>query len=116
MSPSVLIVEDNVELRQAMSRLLRKCGVEVVEAGSVQEALLLVDRSSHILLDLRLPDGSGLEVLEYIRACDTSQRIMVVTGEGAEGPLMTAAALLSPDAVLRKPVTDFEQIQTWLCT
>jgi len=111
---SVLIVEDDADSRRAMRVWLVSSGYAVLEAGSVQEALSLVDDASCILLDLRLPDGSGVEVLEHVRARATGQRVIVMTAEPQGGPEVGRAEALSPYAILWKPHVEFKQINQLL--
>ncbi|HEY2016630.1 MAG TPA: response regulator [Bryobacteraceae bacterium] len=74
MNPSyegrILVVDDNDAGRYATGRILRQAGFEVLEAVSGGEALRRVtdDRPDVVLLDVRLPDISGLEVCRRIKA------------------------------------------------
>ena len=65
----ILIVEDEVLIREGMSDYLMECGYEVFEAGDGQEALDLFHREAPdlVLLDIQLPILNGLEVLKTIR-------------------------------------------------
>ena len=59
--PTVLVVDDNSNVTRALSRLLRHDGFEPLAAGSISEALAIMDEE-HIdamLVDVRLPDGEG---------------------------------------------------------
>lgn len=62
----VLIVEDEVVLRRYLVQYLRMNGVEVTEAGSLAEADALLDCLDFdaVVLDVGLPDGDGLELLD----------------------------------------------------
>jgi CheY-like chemotaxis protein len=62
----LLIVEDDATQRDSLMKLLQTEGVQLTTAGSVQEALAELERSSIdcMVLDLTLPDGSGYELLE----------------------------------------------------
>src|SRR5580765_5623612 len=67
----ILIVEDDRDARLAITRILRHQGFAVSEAGTVDQAILaLAQRPRWILLDLMLPDGSGIDVLRKV----TSER------------------------------------------
>ncbi len=65
MGKKVLIVEDEVVLRKHLARLLVRQGYEVATAASRAEALDELGRGSFeaLLLDVRLPDGDGLDLL-----------------------------------------------------
>lgn len=76
---TVLIVDDDAQFRQLASELLADQGYEVVGwAGTVGEAIAEFDRldPDAVLLDVRLPDGSGLALAE--RLCAASDRPKVV--------------------------------------
>ena len=68
----VLIVEDDAVLRESTAKLLAADDVETTTAGTSAEALALVDRNAFdcIVLDLSLPDRSGLELLEDLARRD----------------------------------------------
>ncbi len=67
---TVMIVDDEQALRDGLSEALRDLGFKTVEAASGREALSLAatSRPDAILLDLRMPDMDGLEVLTRLRA------------------------------------------------
>lgn len=65
---SVLLVDDDPALRELVARGLREAGATVVEAGDAAEALIRADDAVDlVLLDLDLPDGTGLEVARRLR-------------------------------------------------
>jgi CheY-like chemotaxis protein len=80
----VLIVEDDVTLRQSIAVLLSADDVAITLAGSVNEALekLAAEEFDCMVMDLALPDASGFELLEKIRASGTyaSPPVIVFTG------------------------------------
>jgi len=80
----VLVVEDEVEMRALLRRLLTRAGYRVVEAsdGSAALACLRATAPDLVLLDIMLPDIDGLEVARWIRAEPTIARlpIIMVTG------------------------------------
>ena len=85
---TVLLVEDNETIRHAFRILLEDSGYTVAEAGSGQEAL---DQASDrvpalILMDLGLPDISGLEVTRRLRAASATRDVPVIalTGRALE--------------------------------
>jgi DNA-binding response OmpR family regulator len=79
----ILIVEDNALVADAFTVLFRQAGYDVEMAGSVAEA---IERGSAatidiMLLDLSLPDGSGLDALETLRARGRAPRAtLAMTG------------------------------------
>src|SRR4051812_6602013 len=81
--PSVLIVEDDRAARTAITRLLKRMGFAVSEAGTVAAALAGIEQSpapQWVLLDLMLPDGSGLSVLNRVRDARLPCTVCVITG------------------------------------
>jgi DNA-binding response OmpR family regulator len=105
----VLVVEDDSPTAHAMELLLRHHGYDVLMANSVEAALGHVASEPHcVLLDLMLPDGDGMRVLEAVREKGLKSRVVVITGVG-DSDYLARVHLLRPDALLRKPV-DFFQI------
>src|SRR5437867_3548509 len=105
----VLVVEDDSATTHALELLLRHQGHEVLMASNVDEALRHVaSEPDVILLDLMLPDGDGMHVLEAVRERGLKSRVVVITGVG-DADHLDRVHLLKPDALLKKPV-DFFQI------
>ena len=79
---SILIIDDDPNLRKTLSDILRARGYETQAAGDGTEGLaLLKQHAVHLaLVDLRLPDISGLEVLEKIKANQPSIEAIILTG------------------------------------
>ncbi len=82
---SVLVVDDEPDLRTLYELTLLREGYRVHTAGTVQEARThLQERSFDILItDMRLPDGLGLELLQDLRAQQRSERAIVITAYGS---------------------------------
>jgi len=105
----VLVVEDDASTADALCRLLKIYGYDVLLADTVQAALdQLARHPDHILLDLMLPDGDGARVLEAVRKSRLASRVVVLTGVGDADHLDRVRGL-NPEALLNKPV-DFKQI------
>ncbi|MBI4627582.1 MAG: response regulator [Candidatus Rokubacteria bacterium] len=102
---TVLIVDDEPEVRAVLAEYLRDDGFEVLEAGNGLEALLAVKRHRlhGIVLDLRMPRLGGLEALRRIRAFDPGIGVVVVTGV-QDVELHRQALVLGARAVFTKPV------------
>jgi two-component system response regulator PilR (NtrC family) len=101
----LLIVEDEPVLRKHLGRLFEREGYEVVSAGSLAEAMdcLVGDRFDALLLDVKLPDGDGLDVLAALEPSRRPRRTMVMTAFST--PESEARARdLSVDRLLRKPL------------
>ncbi|VXC87609.1 Multi-sensor hybrid histidine kinase [Burkholderia sp. 8Y] len=80
----VLVVEDDLALRQSIHALLASETVGIVEAGSISEALEEMKRAPFdcVVMDLALPDGSGYELLEKVStsSAHASPPVIVYTG------------------------------------
>jgi len=102
---NVFIVEDASVTRNELTGLLaREEGFAVVgEAGSVKEALagLRARVPEAVLLDVSLPDGSGIAVLKFIRQQGWDVRVVVLTSNPYEA-LRTKCRALGAAAVLDK--------------
>jgi two-component system nitrate/nitrite response regulator NarL len=103
----ILVVDDDEAWRAYVATLLERAGFELREAGSSEEALAVSRqrRPRLVLLDVRLPDGSGLEICRVLRDLYGNELpIIFVSGERIE-PLDRATGLLiGGDDYLVKPV------------
>ena len=81
-----LIVEDDERLRLALAEALTGLGFEVRDASTVKEAerALLDDSPDLLLLDVALPDGRALDVLEVVKRISPSPCVLAISG--AAGP------------------------------
>ena len=77
-SGNILLVEDNVDMRDYLSRLLRADGWQVEAVGSVEQALAASGVPDLVLSDVMLPDRSGLELVKLMRANPTLMRVPVI--------------------------------------
>ena len=96
----VLLVDDTLDVRQTMRSFLRRAGHAVVEAASVDEALKLLSLEglTHIVTDLAIGEGSGLDVAAN---APSDIPLLIVTGLPASDPLRQKAEAAYP--VLSKP-------------
>jgi two-component system NtrC family response regulator/two-component system response regulator AtoC len=101
---SVLLVDDDETFRRVMSTELRRRGYEITTAATGREALELSARGGHevILLDLRLPDLTGIEVLEQLGKRELAAGVVVLTGHGTIDTAIQAIRLGAYD-YLQKP-------------
>jgi DNA-binding NtrC family response regulator len=78
---SILIVEDNADLCQTLAEVFRKTGHKVHTALSGTEAhkILKTELIDLVLLDLRLPDMSGIKVLEFVKEVDPDIFVIMIT-------------------------------------
>jgi DNA-binding NtrC family response regulator len=80
----VLIIDDEAEIRESLETLLNLEGYAVESAGSGEEGLARLGERSFdlVLLDLALPDRSGMELLGEIRAQDSQLAVIMITAYG----------------------------------
>jgi DNA-binding response OmpR family regulator len=97
--PRVLIVEDDVGVRQALERGLTRC-YETTAVASGGEALH-VDDHDIALIDLGLPDGDGVELCRELRARHPERPIIVVTGRCEELDVVDALEAGADDYVTK---------------
>ncbi len=111
MSEPILIVEDDNTIRVTVGNFLARQGfdVEVAEDGAQALALLKERRFGLILLDLRLPDMNGLDILSVIKESDDQPLVVIMT---AYPEVRTAVAALKAGAYdyINKPF-DLEDLQ-----
>ncbi|MGD9047431.1 MAG: response regulator [Anaerolineae bacterium] len=109
----ILIVDDSTELRSLLESVLPYSGYRAISATSGQDGLDLAEevKPDLILLDLELPDTTGLEVLEALGRLDRSIPTIMMTGYGSEG---TASDALRLGALgyLVKPFTTEEVLSS----
>jgi len=105
MERSVLVVDDDEPFRSRLSRALRSRGLDVREASDVASAIASAthDSPEMAVVDLRLPDGSGLEIVKALHQLDASTAIVVLTGYGSIATALEAVRLGAVN-YLTKPV------------
>ena len=81
---SLLIVDDDNPFRERLARAMEKKGFEVLQAESVQKGkdMVKVKKPGFAVVDLRLNDGNGLEVVKEIQSLNSLSRIIMLTGYG----------------------------------
>ena len=108
---SLLIVDDDNPFRERLARAMEKKGFEVVQAESVQKGIESVKskKPGFAVVDLRLGDGNGLEVVKQIQTTNSESRIIMLTGYGN---IPTAVAAIKEGAIdyLAKPA-DAEDVE-----
>ncbi len=81
---SLLIVDDDGPLRDRLSRAMGKKGFQVTQAESVKQGIIQAKNSppAFAVIDLRLTDGSGLEIVKEIQKLKKNSRVIMLTGYG----------------------------------
>lgn len=100
----LLIVDDDEPLRTRLARAMERRGYTVLQAGTVADGCRLADAESpsFAVVDLRLGDGTGLDVVAAVRAARPQARVIMLTGYGN---IATAVAAVKAGAIdyLAKP-------------
>lgn len=101
---TLMVLDDDAPFRTRLARALQLRGFEVTSVGSVAEARESLKRAQphFAVVDLRLEDGSGLEVVEALHEAREDSHAVVLTGYGA---IATAVAAVKAGAIdyLAKP-------------
>ena len=95
---SLLIVDDDNPLRDRLARAMEKKGFQVTQAESVQKGISQAKNSppAFAVVDLRLNDGNGLEVVKEIQKIKKDSRVVMLTGYGN---IPTAVAAVKAGAI-----------------
>ena len=102
----VLVVDDEADIRDLMEMTLMKMGLRVDTAAGVEEAKDKLDNNDYslVLTDMRMPDGSGLEVVQYIDELMLDTPVAVITAFGNADQAVEALKAGAFD-YLQKPIT-----------
>ena len=84
MTGSILIIDDEAEIRESLETLLELEGYSVETAGTGQQGLYRIGQRTFdlILLDLALPDRNGMDILAELRSQDPNLSVMMITAYG----------------------------------
>ncbi len=101
---SLLVVDDDEPFLKRLARAMEKRGFAVETAGSVTagRAIATARPPAYAVIDLRLEDGNGLDVVETIREKRPDSRVVVLTGYGAIATAVAAVKIGATD-YLSKP-------------
>ncbi|MDG1431250.1 MAG: ActR/PrrA/RegA family redox response regulator transcription factor [Paracoccaceae bacterium] len=101
---SLLLVDDDEPFLKRLAKAMEKRGFSVEMAGSVAagQAIATARPPAYAVVDLRLDDGNGLDVVEVLRAKRPDSRIVVLTGYGAIATAVAAVKIGATD-YLSKP-------------
>ena len=111
---SLLIVDDDNPLRDRLSRAMEKKGFKVTQAESVKQGISTAKNAppAFAVVDLRLGDGNGLEIVKEIRRLKKDSKVIMLTGYGN---IPTAVAAVKAGAIdyLPKPA-DADDVESAL--
>jgi CheY-like chemotaxis protein len=111
-TPTLLVVEDEVLIRIALSDYLQECGFKVLEAGNADEALEIIQHGTVtidlVFSDVVMPGGmDGFGLAKWIRANRPGLPIILTSGDAAKA--VTANELCEREPFMAKPY-DLEQL------
>src|SRR5690606_25488458 len=106
-SPLVFIVDDDEEVRTAIGELMFSVGIEAACCASTRELTEspLLNRVGCIVLDVRMPGASGLDLQQHLASAGISKPIVFLTGHG-DIPMSVQAMKAGAIDFLTKPVRD----------
>src|SRR5690348_4738044 len=105
--PTILNVDDDPTGRDALSRILRASGFDVIEAATGVEALRLIHKGPDlVLLDVILPDENGFEVCRRIKAdpATASTPVLMISGIAVDPQDRVQGLEGGADGYLTKPI------------
>lgn len=114
---SVLVIDDELDVRDSISQVLSRVGFEVLTAdnGVTGVEYFLRRPADIVIVDIIMPRSNGIEVIKKLRATFPGARIIAITGGGNFGPLgykpdtivtdayLESARQSGADAVMSKP-------------
>jgi two-component system response regulator RegA len=116
-APVLFLVDDDAPLRRSLQRALERRGLQVYTADSLKSGLNLAHsmKPDYAVIDLRLEDGSGIELVKRLRELYPKVRVVILTGYGN---IATAVAAVKAGAVdyLAKPADADDVINALMVT
>jgi len=101
---TLLIVEDDQDFADRLSRVMETRGFDVQIAGTVEDGLSMIQNNAphYAVVDMRLGEGNGLDVVAHLKSVKPDARAIVLTGYGNLATTVTAVKLGAVD-YLSKP-------------
>ena len=113
---SVLIIDDEPDIRELLEITLLRMGLDTYSAANVQESLAILekDKPDLCLTDMKLPDGSGFDIINYIQDYKLNIPVAVIT---AFGSMETAVSAIKRGAydIVSKPI-DLQKLRELIDT
>ncbi|MFD2202481.1 response regulator [Shivajiella indica] len=112
MNKNILIVEDDVVFCKLLTRFLTKNNFDVMDAQSGKDALELVNLNQFELaiLDYRLPDMTGIEILKKVKEKKPNAKVVMITRYGDQ-EVAVKSIESGADAFISKPINPEELLQ-----
>ena len=103
MKAKILVIDDEVEICNLLKSFLTKKGYEVATATSAAEGLEKIEKEKPkvILLDIRMPDMDGIELLKRIRGIDKDVGVIMATAVNDENTAQEAVSLGAADYIIK---------------
>lgn len=103
--PKLLIVDDEADVREFAKRFFTKRGIDVTTAAGGREALEIIgrERPDLVLLDVRMEEMTGVEVLKELRGKQDETKVIMVSGVNDE-EIVSAAKSLGVRGFVHKPL------------
>lgn len=102
-SEQILIVEDDNELNRGLCTAFKNDGKNVVSASSIKAAREQIEllKPSLVLLDINLPDGSGLDLLKDIKSSDSDLPVIMLTANDTDDDIVKGLDLGADDYITK---------------
>ncbi|MGY6741440.1 MAG: response regulator [Cecembia sp.] len=112
MNNKILIVEDDAVFCKLLTRFLSKNDYEVSDAQNGSDALQFLKNNTfgHAILDYRLPDMNGIDILKKIKDKTPETKVILISRYGDEG-VANKAIYAGADAFVSKPINPTELLQ-----
>lgn len=108
---TILIVDDEINLRRSLSMILQRAGFQTATAESAQEALRVLEGGffNLVILDLKMPGGSGLELLPLLVQAYPEMPVAILTAHATLESAYEAIQKGACDYIL-KPINPMQMI------
>ena len=103
--PKLLIVDDEMDVREFAKSFFQKREIDVTTASGGKEALGVIEKENPdlVLLDVRMEEMSGVDVLKKLRESGNNVKVIMVTGV-ENGDVMSEAKTLGAHEYIHKPL------------
>jgi CheY-like chemotaxis protein len=113
---TILIVDDEAQLRRVVRLMLAMSGYEVIEAATGKEALKSIKEKEIdlVITDIFMPDMDGLELIKEIKKISSELKVLVVSGNGQNDSdlYLDLASRFGADRTMRKPFQNKDLVET----
>ena len=102
--PTILVVDDDAQIRYSLSRVLSSRGYQITEAASGEEGIALVKKGPFpdlVFLDVRMGTMGGIEALQHIRSANPKQLVILMTAYGTAQTAIEAMKFGALDYVMK---------------